>query len=129
MEIHKPKPVHSWRELLTEIGVVVIGVAIALAAEQAVEWLHWQHRVADARAAILIEVRDDNGPQAYTRAAVMACLTSNWTGSKRRSRRAAAARQSPLSSTDMRHLFAHGIPPHGTQCSPRMSRPMSLLSR
>jgi N-acyl homoserine lactone hydrolase len=32
MEIHKPKPVHSWRELLTEIGVVAIGVAIALAA-------------------------------------------------------------------------------------------------
>lgn len=24
MEIHKPKPVHNWRELLTEIGVVVI---------------------------------------------------------------------------------------------------------
>ena len=23
MEIHKPKPVHNWRELLTEIGVVV----------------------------------------------------------------------------------------------------------
>lgn len=24
MEIHKPKPVHNWRELMTEIGVVVI---------------------------------------------------------------------------------------------------------
>src|SRR6185437_9249744 len=33
VEIHKPKPVHNWREFLTEIGVVVIGVCIALAAE------------------------------------------------------------------------------------------------
>jgi hypothetical protein len=41
VEIHKPKPVHSWRELLTEIGVVVIGVCIALAAEQTVEY--FQH--------------------------------------------------------------------------------------
>ena len=33
MEIHKPKPVHNWRELLTEIGVVVIGILIALSLE------------------------------------------------------------------------------------------------
>ena len=29
IEIHKPKPVHNWRELLTEIGVVVIGMGVA----------------------------------------------------------------------------------------------------
>jgi hypothetical protein len=45
VEFHKPKPVHNWRELLTEIGVVVIGVCIALAAEQAVEWWHWRGRL------------------------------------------------------------------------------------
>ncbi|MBV9548458.1 MAG: hypothetical protein JO256_02150 [Alphaproteobacteria bacterium] len=56
MEIHKPKPIHSWRELLTEIGVVVIGVSIALAAEQTVEWLHWRARVADAREVIATEL-------------------------------------------------------------------------
>ena len=56
MEIHKPKPVHSWRELLTEIGVVVIGVGIALAAEQGVEWLHWHTRVAEARVVIATEL-------------------------------------------------------------------------
>jgi hypothetical protein len=55
MEIHKPKPAHSWRELLTEIGIVVIGVGIALAAEQTVEWLHWRDRVAEARKAIATE--------------------------------------------------------------------------
>lgn len=37
VDIHKPKPVHSWREFLSEIGVIVIGVLIALGAEQAVE--------------------------------------------------------------------------------------------
>jgi hypothetical protein len=56
VEIHKPKPVHSWRELLTEIGVVVIGVSIALAAEQTVEWLHWRIQVAEAREVLATEM-------------------------------------------------------------------------
>jgi len=56
VEIHKPKPVHSWRELLTEIGVVVIGVCIALAAEQTVEWFHWREQVREAREVIATEM-------------------------------------------------------------------------
>jgi len=48
LEIHKPKPVHSWREFFTEICVIVIGVLIALSLEQAVEnWReHKQYQVA-----------------------------------------------------------------------------------
>lgn len=42
MDIHKPKPVHDWRELVSEIGVIVIGVLIALSGEQLVEALHWK---------------------------------------------------------------------------------------
>jgi hypothetical protein len=57
MEFHKPKPIHDWRELLTEIGVIVIGVAIALAAEQGVEWLHWRQQVSDAKEVIATELR------------------------------------------------------------------------
>lgn len=49
MDIHKPKPVHSLRELLGEIGVIVIGVVIALGAEQLVENLNWRHEVSEAR--------------------------------------------------------------------------------
>ena len=45
MEIHKPKAVHGWRELLKEIGIIVIGVVIALGAEQAVESIHWMRQV------------------------------------------------------------------------------------
>ena len=56
MEIHKPKPVHGWREFLTEIGVVVLGVCIALAAEQAVETIHWHNKVVEARGVIATEL-------------------------------------------------------------------------
>jgi len=46
MEIHKPKPVHSWREFFKEYAIIVLGVLTALAAEQTVESLR-QH--ADVR--------------------------------------------------------------------------------
>lgn len=58
VDIHKPTPVHSWRELLSEIGVIVIGVLIALAGEQAVEWLHWNHTIEEQRKALDRDVRD-----------------------------------------------------------------------
>jgi imidazolonepropionase-like amidohydrolase len=35
MEIHKPKPIHNWREFLKEVGIIVLGVSIAVVAEQA----------------------------------------------------------------------------------------------
>ena len=56
MEIHKPKPIHSWRELLTEIGVVVIGIVIAICLEQFVEYLHWNSEVKIARKALTAEM-------------------------------------------------------------------------
>jgi hypothetical protein len=74
VEIHKPKPVHNWRELLSEIGIIVVGVIVALAAEQLVESMHWQNKIQDARRAMMLELRDDDGPQAYIRLAVGPCL-------------------------------------------------------
>jgi hypothetical protein len=61
LDIHKPKPVHSWREFLSEIGVIIVGVLIALSAEQAVEWLHWQREVAETREALHVELARDLG--------------------------------------------------------------------
>ena len=55
VEIDKPKPVHSWRELLTEIGVIEIDVSIELANEQTVEWVRWSNQVAEARGIIATE--------------------------------------------------------------------------
>jgi hypothetical protein len=52
MHVHLPKPLHGWRALLGEIGVIVIGVLIALAAEQAVEWLHWRQEASETRQAL-----------------------------------------------------------------------------
>ncbi len=59
MDIHKPKPVHSWREFLSEILVVVTGIAIALAGEQVIEAIHWRHKVHATEAAIKTELGDD----------------------------------------------------------------------
>lgn len=52
LDIHKPKQVHSWREFLSEIGTIVVGVLIALAAEQAVESLHHRTQVAELSEAL-----------------------------------------------------------------------------
>ncbi len=56
MEIHRPKaPIHGLRELAKEIGIIVIGVLIAIAFEQTVEWLHWRERAAQAE----VQMRTD----------------------------------------------------------------------
>jgi hypothetical protein len=52
LDIHKPKPWRDWREFLKEYLIVVVGVLTALGAEQAVEWLHWRHVVAQGREAV-----------------------------------------------------------------------------
>ena len=57
MHFHLPKPLHGWRELLGEVGVIVIGVLIALSAEQLVETIHWRHTVDAEREALNGDVR------------------------------------------------------------------------
>ncbi len=59
MDIHKPKPWHGWRELLKEIGTIVIGVLIALGAEQGVEWLHRHDDLSRTRQALKRELAKD----------------------------------------------------------------------
>ena len=49
MDIHKPKPFHGWRELLKEVGIIVLGVLIALGAEQAVSKIHERAQADDTR--------------------------------------------------------------------------------
>lgn len=59
VEIHKPKPVHNWREFFSEIGVIVIGVLIALAGEQTAEAIHWRIKAGEAQHAIAREIAND----------------------------------------------------------------------
>lgn len=56
MEIHRPKPFHGWRELAKEVGVIVIGIAIALSGEQLIERLHRHSEVVEARKALRSEI-------------------------------------------------------------------------
>ncbi|MFL5294910.1 MAG: hypothetical protein ACJ798_00880 [Phenylobacterium sp.] len=74
MDVHKPKPIHGWREFVTEIGIIVIGVLIALSAEQVVETIHWQHKMRELRAAMVNELTADGAPEAYFRLATHDCL-------------------------------------------------------
>jgi hypothetical protein len=74
LEIHKPKPWRGFREFLKEYLIIVVGVLTALAAEQAVEWLHWQHKMAELRQGMTRELTADDGPQAWVRLATHDCL-------------------------------------------------------
>jgi hypothetical protein len=56
MDIHKPKPAHNWREFLSEIGVVVLGILIALALEEGLRTLHDRDTAREAREAVNSEI-------------------------------------------------------------------------
>src|SRR5690242_3078542 len=57
MDIHKPKAVHNWRELATEIAVIVVGILIAISLEQTVETWHTNERTETAQHAVDTEIR------------------------------------------------------------------------
>jgi hypothetical protein len=61
MHFHLPKPLHGWREFAGEVGIIVLGVLIALTAEQIVGTLHWRNEVVDARSALDREIAYDLG--------------------------------------------------------------------
>lgn len=74
MDIRRPKPIHGWRDFLVEIGTIVIGISIALAAEQTLEAMHGGHRIREIEGLMTRELALDDGPQAYERLAISACL-------------------------------------------------------
>ena len=49
---------HNWREVIGEVGVIVIGVLIALGFEQLIEMSHWRHKVEQANEALHGELRN-----------------------------------------------------------------------
>lgn len=59
MHFHLPKPLHGWRELAGEVGIIVIGVLIALGAEQVVEEWRWNQKVAVVRKSLMGELAND----------------------------------------------------------------------
>jgi len=69
MHFHVPKPLHGWREFAGEVGIIVLGVLVALGAEQLVESLHWRGEVRDAKSAIHQDMAQSNRVFAYRVAA------------------------------------------------------------
>ena len=59
MHFHLPKPLHGWREFVGEVGIIVIGVLIALSAEQVVENLHDHASARAAQENIRAEIQSD----------------------------------------------------------------------
>ena len=59
MHFHLPKPLHGWREFAGEVGIIVVGVLIALAFEQVVQSIHDRLVADQARDAIRAEVREN----------------------------------------------------------------------
>ena len=59
MHFHLPKPLHGWREFAGEVGIIVIGVLIALAAESVVDDWQWHRKVAVVRRSLMGELAND----------------------------------------------------------------------
>src|SRR3982751_2672123 len=59
MHFYLPKPLHGWREFVGEVGIIVLGVLIALSAEQLVEDWRWRHETNAARAGLRQEAADN----------------------------------------------------------------------
>jgi hypothetical protein len=74
MHFHLPKPLHGWREFVGEVGIIVVGVLIALSAEQVVDDWQWARKLHASEDAMRTELLFDDGPQAYHRAAIHNCL-------------------------------------------------------
>ncbi len=74
MELHKPRPAHNWREFLSEIGVVVIGVVIALTAEGVLQRFELRAKVRHTEELMRDELALDDGPQVLQRIALAPCV-------------------------------------------------------
>lgn len=65
MHFHLPKPLHGWRQFIGEVGIIVIGVLIALAAEQVAQTVHWRFETSQLRDSLHREIKDDLTNAAY----------------------------------------------------------------
>src|ERR1700753_2047884 len=59
MHFHLPKPLHGWREFIGEVGIIVLGVLIALGVEQLASAVHDRSSAADARMNIRDEIQNN----------------------------------------------------------------------
>lgn len=73
MRFRLPKPLHGWREFAGEVGIIVVGVLIALGAQQLVESWQWRGEVRQTDERLRGEVASGLS-NAYERFAIDPCL-------------------------------------------------------
>ncbi len=73
MHVHLPKPLHGWRAFFGEVGIIVLGVLVALGAEQLAEAVHWSHQTQETEGALRAEIQVSTDTAAE-RFAVDPCL-------------------------------------------------------
>jgi len=73
MRFHLPKPLHGWRQFAGEVGIIVLGVLIALGFGQIVEAWQWREELGTTRQALANELAA-SARQAAERLAVEDCL-------------------------------------------------------
>lgn len=73
MRFTLPKPLNGWRAFWGEVGIIVLGVLLALGAQQLAEDWQWRSEVADTRAALAVEIAENAG-NAIERQMINNCL-------------------------------------------------------
>jgi hypothetical protein len=59
MHFHLPKPLHGWREFAGEVGIIVLGVLIALGVEQIAQAVHDAASKREAQQTVYAEIRQN----------------------------------------------------------------------
>lgn len=77
MPVHLPKPLHGWRTFAGEVGVIVLGVLIALGAQQVAEYWDWRQKVNAAVGDMNNELGSGDGPEAYERLVLHDCVSAH----------------------------------------------------
>jgi hypothetical protein len=83
MHFHLPKPLHGWREFAGEVGIIVLGVLIALGAEQIVVTVHERYLARLALDHIRTELAYDSA-FAVERVAIGDCMRSSFSDLRKR---------------------------------------------
>jgi len=73
MHLQLPKPLHGWRQFAGEVGIIVLGVLIALGAQQVAATFQQKSDARDAEQAIRGEL-ETNMARMHSRQAVRACV-------------------------------------------------------
>ena len=83
MHFHLPKPLHGWRAFIGEVGIIVLGVLIALGAQQIAESIHERYLAREAEDHIRLELAYDSA-FAAERIAIGDCMRASFRDMRQR---------------------------------------------